>query len=293
MANKISPVTALAVALLTLAVVGAEFVNLAQGDPYIGDFKMEGTTPVPEGTKPPTITISSPANHSAYSSNNFLLNFSTAIEESNNISLSIREVYYIASWQKDKTEIDLISLFVKNNYTWPSSFSINITDIPKGPHWIDIYAVATGFAYETRQEIEGIYDTTYYVGYEITGLSTVDFTIGSVPSILSVSLENKTYTSASVSLNVITNESLSQASYCLDGQENVTFNGNTTLTGLTNGDHSLIIYSTDMAGIESAPKTVYFNVELSEPFPTVTVATVSAVAAVVVAAGLLVYHKKH
>lgn len=167
--------------LIFLAVAGTQFVNLGQANPYIRGSEIEGTIPPPEGTNPPTVSISSPKNHS-YLPNSFLLNFTATIEKSNDISLSVNKIYYKPSWKRDRTEVDRVALFLKNNYTWPSSYSINLTDVPEGPHWIEVFAVATGFAYETRQETKGIYQTTYYVGYEITGSSRIDFTIGTTPS---------------------------------------------------------------------------------------------------------------
>jgi hypothetical protein len=282
-------------ALLLLAVAATGFVNLGQANPYIRDSKMEGTVPPPDGTKPPAISISSPANHTSYPSINFLLNFSATIERSNNISLSLSELYYKPSWQNDRTNIDFISLWVKNNYTYPSTFSINMTNVPEGPHWLEVCAAATAFAYETRHEVKGVYYTTYYVGYKVSSSSVVEFTIDTIaPSILSLSVENKTYVASSVPLTLTTNEPVSQASYSLDGLANVTVAGNTTLTNLPYGEHNVTVYATDNAGNIGASETTTFTTvepEL-EPFPVVPVAAASAAAVAVVGAGLLVYFKK-
>ena len=80
--------------------------------------------------------------------------------------------------------------------------------------------------------------------------------------------------------------------YRLDDRINVTMQGNTTLTGLTEGSHSLIIYANDTAGNMGASQAINFTVA-SESFPTMLVAAVSGVLAVAVTgAGLLVYFKK-
>lgn len=295
--------------LLLLTVAATQFVNLAQANPYIRDWKMEGTVPPPDGTNPPVVSIFSPANHTSYPTTNFLLNFTATIEKSNNISLSLSELYYITSWQKDRTNVDFLSQIVKNNYTWPSKFSINMTNVPEGPHWLEVHAAATGFAHESRHEIKGIYYTTYYVGYKITSSSTVEFTIDTTaPSILTISAENKTYATSDVPLTCTVNESATQITYSLDGQENVTipvgqatYNvdglknfmtiGKTTLTNLANGEHSLTVYATDEAGNTGASETVYFNVEVPEPFPT-TLAFASGASVATVGIGLLVVFKK-
>jgi hypothetical protein len=279
---------------LLLAVAATGFVNLGQANPYIRDWKMEGEVAPPDGTKPPAVSIFSPANDTSYPSNDFLLNFSVTIERSNNISLSLSELYYTTSWQQDRTIVDLMSFWVKNNYSYPSTFQINMTGVPEGPRWLEVYAVATGFAYESRHEVKGIYYTTYYVGYKIISSSSVRFAVDvTAPCILSLSIENKTYATSDIPLTLTTNEPVSQASYSLNGQANVTVAGNTTLTNLPYGEHRITVYATDKAGNVGASETLFFNVNAPEPFPVVPVAAASVAAAVAIAgAGLLVYFKK-
>jgi hypothetical protein len=64
--------------------------------------------------------------------------------------------------------------------------------------------------------------------------------------------------------------------------------GNTTLTSLPNGEHTLTIYVSDVAGNLEAAETIF----IIEPFPTALVATASGSLAIA-CAGLLVYFKKH
>ena len=87
--------------------------------------------------------------------------------------------------------------------------------------------------------------------------------------------------------------------YSLDGQQNVTITSNSTIANVTNGLHTLIVYSNDTYGNMGISETANFTVTLptmehSEPFPILSVAAISAAGvAVVVVAGLLVYIKKH
>jgi hypothetical protein len=135
-----------------------------------------------------------------------------------------------------------------------------------------------------------MFSTIYYLGYEMTGSSTVNFTIDTKPPKVSIPLlENKTYGTSTIPLNFITNEPFSQSAYSLDGQENVTIAGNTTLTGLANGEHSLTVYAKDEAGNIGFSETFYFSVE--ESFPTAMVVAL-IVAVAVIGLGLLVYFKK-
>jgi hypothetical protein len=112
------------------------------------------------------------------------------------------------------------------------------------------------------------------------------------PEIAVSSPENKTYCSTNVTLGFAVNETTSQISYSLDGQDNVTVAGNTTLAGLSVGVHNVTVYAVDEAGNVGASETIYFNVELSEPFPTALVATASVTSAAVIGTGLLVCFKK-
>ncbi len=109
------------------------------------------------------------------------------------------------------------------------------------------------------------------------------------PKVSILSLENKTYSAASIPLDFIINERISQSTYSLDGQENVTINANTTLTGLSEGDHNVIVYATDEAGNIGASETIYFRIEF---FPT-TLVIASVVTVAIIGIVLLVYFKKH
>ena len=119
-------------------------------------------------------------------------------------------------------------------------------------------------------------------------VKTVDVT---PPSVSIVSQENTTYTENSLFLNFSTNEPVSWLGYSLDGQENKTITGNTTLTGLPNGNHNVTVYATDENG-NTGTSTFYFLTDAPELFPTVPV-TVASVAVIAVAlVGLLVYFRK-
>lgn len=122
----------------------------------------------------------------------------------------------------------------------------------------------------------------------------VNFTIDvTSPSVSVSSPANKTYDTSDVPLNFTVKEHTSRVSYSLDGKEPLTIFGNTTLPGLANGDHNLTIYAEDDAGSIEVSNTVFFSVEVPEPFQIVPVATVSAASAIIVVAGLLVYLKNH
>ena len=86
--------------------------------------------------------------------------------------------------------------------------------------------------------------------------------------------------------------------YSVDGQQNVTIVGNTTLAILTGGLHNVRVYANDTFGNVGVSEQIDFTIILqtdtkSELFPTLAVATVSIVAVALVIVVLLVYYKKH
>ncbi|MEM2293950.1 MAG: hypothetical protein QXX41_11815 [Nitrososphaerota archaeon] len=104
---------------------------------------------------------------------------------------------------------------------------------------------------------------------------------------------NGTSYAGSVSLIFSVNRPVVWMGYSLDGQANITITGNTTLTGLSDGTHSLIVYATDTDGNTGASETVYFNIKTQqyESFPHVWVVAAALVTATS-AATLIAYFTK-
>ena len=111
------------------------------------------------------------------------------------------------------------------------------------------------------------------------------------PIITILSPANITYSENRIQLAFTVDEAFSQVTYGLDGQTKIPVEGNTTLPELSFGSHNIIVYVTDTAGNVGMSETIFFNI--LKPFPTVPViAAASAIIAVAVATGLLVYFKK-
>lgn len=227
------------------------------------------------------ISVTSPSN-STYSSSLLTLNItiqSLLYPSSTNITM----VYSVNG--KDNATIPIVA-GEPNPNEYPISPIIPITitgwvalpELPEGPHNITVYA---------KYQLAGTY---HNIGLDS---STVYFTIndGNPPIISNLSLENKTYNQNDLSLNFTMDESTSWVGYCLDGKANRTVSGNTTLTGLSDGPHSVVVYANDTAGNIGASETVFFSIDTSEPLPTAQVATAS-VSVAVISVGLLVYFKK-
>jgi len=112
------------------------------------------------------------------------------------------------------------------------------------------------------------------------------------PKIGVLSPTNLTYTESNVSLVFTVDKHVAWAFYSLDGEQNVTISGNTTLTGVSSGSHSITVYANDTYGNMATSETVTFTI--TQPFPIVTAAVVvgSVAAVAVVAAAVLTYRSR-
>jgi parallel beta-helix repeat protein len=151
----------------------------------------------------------------------------------------------------------------------------------------------------TDNNQDGIGDTPYIINEKnqdnyplMNPIDTTPPPDTSLPIISVISPENKTYTASDVSLTFTVSESTIWIAYSLDGQANVTITGNTTLSGSSNGSHSLIVYANDTAGNIGASETIYFSIAQQEPFPTTWIVAATAIIAIAAVAAVLIYFRK-
>ncbi len=113
---------------------------------------------------------------------------------------------------------------------------------------------------------------------------------GSVkPAVTVYSPESKTYDTCDIPLTFSVDNQGYIFTYTLDDQQEKQITGNTTLTGLTVGTHTLVVSIKDSNGVVETSDTVVFTTEIC--FPTgLAVLVVAVVVAVVVA--FLVYLKR-
>ena len=295
MEKKALLTAALVSILLFFAIAGAFFVKSTRANPYRRDVKFTEVSP-PAGAQPPEIIIHTPQNGSFYPKN-FNLTFDVNIPETNgDKSISaVTELYYKGSWDPNEIKITQYNekgyLKIIEDF---ASFSIDLSDIPGGNHSLTIYAKGSG-SYEVDHEFIDAITILYYVeGFEMTGHSTVSFTKDAVsPRISYLSPPNGTYVTSDIELDFTVSEVASEILYCLDGKANQTVTGSITLTSLENGVHNLTLYAYDLAGNAADPKTLFFSVDVPEPFPVVPVTTAFAtIAIVLLSVGLLLYFKK-
>jgi len=131
--------------------------------------------------------------------------------------------------------------------------------------------------------------------------SSVEFTINTqyrYPEALILSPQNTTYTTTEAPLTWTCDEQIVSADYWLDEPlyGSTTLSGNTTLTGLLNGTHTITVHVFTKRG-QATSQTVHFTVSPEtqlqpKAFPTIWV-VVTVVPAAVASAGLLIYFRKH
>ncbi|MGD6853223.1 MAG: Kelch repeat-containing protein [Candidatus Bathyarchaeia archaeon] len=109
------------------------------------------------------------------------------------------------------------------------------------------------------------------------------------PNITLYSPQNITYDGSEVSIEISVNKPTNWTGYSLDGQQNITFTGNITLTGLSSRQHTLVVYANDTYGNMGVSEKVAFSVP--EPFPFLFVGIIGVVITFAVIL-LLVYIKK-
>ncbi|UCF44766.1 MAG: hypothetical protein JSW44_03035 [Candidatus Bathyarchaeota archaeon] len=92
------------------------------------------------------------------------------------------------------------------------------------------------------------------------------FGYGTVPPEVGIlSPENKTYTSDSVELVLSVNRPTTWIGYSLDAQAEITVSGDTTLSGLSEGEHTVKVYVNDAFGNTASSSTVHFSVDTLPP----------------------------
>ena len=141
--------------------------------------------------------------------------------------------------------------------------------------------------------IDGSHSLVIYANDTVGNMGaslTVIFTIATPPKISILSPLNQTYTESNVPLIFTLDKPVNCTCCSLDGLDNVTIAGNTTLGELLNGSHNLTVYIIDRSGNTGASEKIYFTVEVPEPFPTTLVIS-SVITVAVVGIGLLVYFK--
>ncbi len=197
------------------------------------------------------------------------VNFSYALD--NLESVSISNITTISEDMRLLYADVVYCKIIKGNFTL-----FNLSD---GWHNLTVYC----------QTNELSQNTTYLFG-TYSDEHSVDFLVDTVPKISVLSMENRTFDSSTIPLTFTVNQQTSKIQYSLDGLQNTTINGNTTLTYLSNGMHNITIYAWDEASNIGFSKTTHFSVVPS--FPIVSVIVASTALGVVAFVGFFYYFRK-
>ena len=281
--------------ILFTGVAGTTLVNLGKANPTKYYFPVsKGRVAPDQYTRPPTISILPIENDTVYAEDAITLSLKVNVGDSSTASsLYIHWIYYEVDWQPNITAVYNATKYAQDYLSPPRntefSKTINVTGIPDGNHTLMVYAIENGRYELYEKQVNVFWYECYYNTFRITGSSFVRFSVDTAPPVVSVfSPENLTCYSPEVQLNFTVTEPVSKMAYSLDGNDNVTVVSNSTLTGLSAGEHTIKVCAWDEAGNVGASETVTFTVA---PFPsTPVVASVASVAIVSVA--LLVYFKK-
>jgi hypothetical protein len=232
----------------------------------------------------PLIIINSPLDNSTFSIDKISLNITVARPHGWLIQGGeARQMLKSISYELDGKVNGPI---VADSYLESSfNYSTDLANLTVGRHSLKVFAEANGWFIELhdlwrREEtITASSDIIYF---------TVE---KNVPEVIVAPIENSS--TPDVLLNVNVNCTASRIVYSLDGRENQSFSGNTTLTGLSNGLHNVTVYAWNLDGNVGVSDTLFFDVEVPEPFPTTQIIAVFLiVSAVIVCIALFIFVRK-
>ena len=269
---------------LTLAPILALLALLIFG---VKPLKVVWANPIPnEAMTPSVIKVTSPT-ESTYSTKNIPLVFTVGEPDTlwNPCAQPrIGRVYYaIDSYTQP-------NLFVSDGVERTHlNFNVNLSNLSDGGHNVTVFAQVGGLA---------IINDTLTMSEPWSEI-TIHFKVDTLKPEISILAANNSNYGKSAQLDFALNEPTSWIGYSLDNQPNNTILGNSTLTGLPDGSHSLVIYANDTAGNMGNSDTFFFNINNPTPTPRTTpimsnylLPIILIVIVVVICVSLLVYFKK-
>ena len=124
----------------------------------------------------------------------------------------------------------------------------------------DIFYVVGGYTYSFIGDFAPLAANEEYVPFGYGTPDSLYLSEHTPPQVSFQSPTNQTYHESSIPITFYVNKNITEASYSLDGQTNVTVTGNTTLANIPNGLHNLTLYAHDVYG-NVGNQTVTFTVE--------------------------------
>ena len=263
----------LVVALLASALTGTVLIKLA-------------TCLLPSTSKYiPKVNLQSPENK-IYGGNSVPLDFSVSFFSWANHTNELRLEYSL-----DYSTLMPLAGFHQSISEGFAVIGSTLTHLSEGVHVLRVQVTVF---------YEDIRDTSIQ-SWSPPGLSeAVSFTVNAaVPRVSILSLKQlKTYNATTLPLEFAVSEPAASLSYSLDGGALVSIAGNTSLSGLSDGKHTIMVQAEDLAG-SVGESSVTFTVETAgteqpdgsqpAPFPTTLVAVVVIASVAAVSFGLVAY----
>jgi hypothetical protein len=260
--------------------------------------------PYTPDTNPPKLMILTPQNYQTCNSSTVNLSFNitkpqTWWEHFKNGFLT-NAIYNVDGLQAETINITDSILYKDNIHS--IILSVNLTDLSNGYHNVSVTAIGTTYYFSG----ESVYD---YSALNITSQTeTVNFFVNNPPPKITIVEDKTVYDSTNVRLTFTLDKPAQHIFYSLDSANNVTIWGNTTLNGLSNGSHFIVIYANDTVGNVGESQTIIFTISSPTPKSSPSATTVTddfygpnllpieagAIFVIVaIVAGALVYVKKN
>jgi hypothetical protein len=250
--------------------IGIQAVELADANP----FGLAKQINAPSDAKPPIVSIDSPQNETCYS-DTFNISFSVKAPQYFSRSVIV-DVFYTIDNETVTVPHELWTLTQGPGISQYST-SIIAPSLPAGNHSLKIRAQG------------GSYD--FYNFFLIDGYSQIYFVIRRAPSFELLTDQSTNITFSSFPLNFTVDQPTSWLGYSLDDLANVTIGGNSTLTRLSAGNHSLVVYGNNTFGDMAKSETINFTAK--EPETSLALTVIAPVAiAIIISSGLLVYLRR-
>jgi len=199
------------------------------------------------------VTVHSPVN-AVYNSKNILFNYTFAVGMG---------MHYSLNYMLDGSEAQPMPYSVVNpqelHVVYSALGQVQLPELPEGAHSLTI-SLEASFG---KNDIRSYSDTIYFT----IDTNAPDVILDTLPPKITIQSPqtNQTYTTG-VPLNLLLSEPVTQLILHLDGNKTTLPPQNTTLTGLTNGTHTLTVTALDLVGNPGYTNYVTFNV--IQPPPT-------------------------
>jgi hypothetical protein len=191
-------------------------------------------------------------------------------------------VTYKADWYKEAINV------LNGGGQQQASFSLQFSNVSEGQHTIVITARGMG-QITNEKELS-------YKWFFISSSATICFTIDHTAPTVSVLLPENVSSASAIPLNLIVNEAFSKIAYSLNGQQNATVSGNSTIPNLPGGQYNVTFYVWDTTGNIGTSETANFTVaeipQTAETADSSLLLTVAAALSTVIIIGIIWLFKR-